>query len=255
VEPGLSRRRARPQTAASSAADSPPSTTANSHHGSSGRQPGRLRTRRATTPKPAVSSASHSPRRTDLQDPTRRGQGGQRCADTRRGQTGHRHTDRGRVDTTRRADALHELNAVRTPRTRARDARMPDTPDTGHRTPDTGRGDVTCADADRGGGQDDDGTADARTSWTTATSRPPLGRRTVDLCTVHAALGNHDGSPVRTPAGAKLLTPRSGNCSATPPAKPRLGALLSCVGFGWYEGRAMGQRRGEVCGVRLVREC
>jgi hypothetical protein len=22
-------------------------------------------------------------------------------------------------------------------------------------------------------------------------------------------------------------------------------ALLSCVGFGWYEGRAMGQRKGE----------
>jgi hypothetical protein len=30
--------------------------------------------------------------------------------------------------------------------------------------------------------------------------------------------------------------------------KPRLGALLSCVGFGWYEGRAMGLRKGE--GVR-----
>jgi hypothetical protein len=28
----------------------------------------------------------------------------------------------------------------------------------------------------------------------------------------------------------------------------RLGALLSCVGFGWYEGRAMGRRKGE--GVR-----
>jgi hypothetical protein len=32
------------------------------------------------------------------------------------------------------------------------------------------------------------------------------------------------------------------------PAKRRLGALLSCVGFGWYEGRAMGLRKGE--GVR-----
>jgi hypothetical protein len=27
------------------------------------------------------------------------------------------------------------------------------------------------------------------------------------------------------------------------PSKPRLGALLSCVGFGWYERRAMGLRR------------
>ena len=31
--------------------------------------------------------------------------------------------------------------------------------------------------------------------------------------------------------------------------------VLSCVGFGWYEGRAMGLRKGEVCGVGLVREC
>jgi Recombinase len=32
-------------------------------------------------------------------------------------------------------------------------------------------------------------------------------------------------------------------------------ALLSCVGFGWYEERAMGRRKGEGCGVRLVRKC
>jgi hypothetical protein len=25
--------------------------------------------------------------------------------------------------------------------------------------------------------------------------------------------------------------------------------LLSCVGFGWYEWRAMGLRKGEVCGA------
>jgi hypothetical protein len=34
----------------------------------------------------------------------------------------------------------------------------------------------------------------------------------------------------------------------TSPSGRRLGALLSCVGFGWYEGRAMGLRKGK--GVR-----
>jgi hypothetical protein len=32
-------------------------------------------------------------------------------------------------------------------------------------------------------------------------------------------------------------------------------AVLSCVGFGWYEERAMGLRKGEVCGVGVLREC
>ena len=31
--------------------------------------------------------------------------------------------------------------------------------------------------------------------------------------------------------------------------------LLSCVGFRWYEWRAMRPRKGEVCGVGLVRQC
>jgi hypothetical protein len=31
-----------------------------------------------------------------------------------------------------------------------------------------------------------------------------------------------------------------------------LDALLSCVGFGWYEWRAMGRRKAGVCGVRVV---
>jgi hypothetical protein len=31
-------------------------------------------------------------------------------------------------------------------------------------------------------------------------------------------------------------------------------ALLSCVGFGWYEWRAMGLRKGEGCGA-VGREC
>ena len=34
----------------------------------------------------------------------------------------------------------------------------------------------------------------------------------------------------------------------TSPSSWRLGALLSCVGVGGYEERAMGRRKGEVCG-------
>jgi hypothetical protein len=36
------------------------------------------------------------------------------------------------------------------------------------------------------------------------------------------------------------------------PAEQREVLLLSCVGFGWYERRAIGQRKGERCWVRLV---
>jgi hypothetical protein len=39
--------------------------------------------------------------------------------------------------------------------------------------------------------------------------------------------------------------PRPSAAGGTPPSSWRPGALLSCVGFGWYEGRAMGQRKGE----------
>jgi len=42
--------------------------------------------------------------------------------------------------------------------------------------------------------------------------------------------------------------PRPLAAGGTPPSSWRLGALLSCVGVGWYEERAMGQRKGE--GVR-----
>jgi hypothetical protein len=37
-----------------------------------------------------------------------------------------------------------------------------------------------------------------------------------------------------------------------PPSKPRLGALLSCVGFGWYEERAMGLRKMRCAGSGWV---
>jgi hypothetical protein len=40
--------------------------------------------------------------------------------------------------------------------------------------------------------------------------------------------------------------PRPSAAGGTPPSSWRLGALLSCVGFGWYERRAMGLRKGWV---------
>jgi hypothetical protein len=73
----------------------------------------------------------------------------------------------------------------------------------------------------------------------------PLGRRSVFLWMAPAALG----SPCKLGGEATCqpeTTYRATSCSAAPPAKARLGALLSCVG--WYEGRAMGLRKGE--GVR-----
>jgi hypothetical protein len=160
---------------------------------------------------------------------------------------------------------------VRTQRTRERtdtrrshrtlDAGHPDAghPDTGHRTP--GR-----SDADTGHWTPVAWTSHARTPdagrGRTRTGGPrhgrhpdilgpprraaaPLGRRSVFLWMAPAALG----SPCKLGGEATCqpeTTYRATSCSAAPPAKARLGALLSCVG--WYEGRAMGLRKGE--GVR-----
>ena len=96
---------------------------------------------------------------------------------------------------------------VQTPRTRTRNGR---TPTPGHRTSTAGSGqrivDITCADTGRSPGHR---TPDATEYSDRATSirqapdrhpgppRPPdrpLGRRTVDLWTAPAALGNDDGS-------------------------------------------------------------
>jgi hypothetical protein len=55
---------------------------------------------------------------------------------------------------------------------------------------------------------------------------------------------------------AKLPIALSDSCSvALPAAKRRLGALLSCVGFGWYEGRAMRQKKGERVWGQAGGEC
>jgi hypothetical protein len=81
-------------------------------------------------------------------------------------------------------------------------------------------------------------TTTATAGWAAQTSLglPPLRRS-----------ATHDGSAVTTPAAAV-----TGSCATPLDMKPRLGALLSYVGFGWYEGRAMGRRKGEWVQVRLV---
>jgi hypothetical protein len=140
----------------------------------------------------------------------------------------------------------------------APDAWTPDawTPDAW--TPDAWTPDVRLTDwtdirtADRGRGQGDDRRgrrpdilATATTRWA---ARPRPGR------SVWGRLATHDGSAVTTPA-PQPRSPPLNNCPAPPSMTPRPGALLSCVGFGWYERRAMRRRKAEVCGVRLVREC
>lgn len=39
------------------------------------------------------------------------------------------------------------------------------------------------------------------------------------------------------------------------PVQPPGADWLSCTGFGWYEWRPMGLRKGEGCGVGLVKQC
>jgi hypothetical protein len=158
---------------------------------------------------------------------------------------------------------------VRTQRTRERtdtrrshrtlDAGHPDTghPDTGHPdaqtpTPDTGhrsRGHRTRGrrtPAEDGRGQVDQGTAGIRISWGQHAGRLP--RWDADPCSCGWRL-RRSAAPCKLGGEATCqpeTTYRATSCSAAPPAKARLGALLSCVG--WYEGRAMGLRKGE--GVR-----
>ena len=123
-------------------------------------------------------------------------------------------------------------------------ARTPDD-HTGHRhldaqtpAPDTGRVDrhVWTLDArpghwtpnaGRGRGQGDDGTAGIRTSGAHHAERPLAGTPKVLLWTAPAALGSPCRLGVRPPASTRLPLALPGSCSVAPPAKPRLGALLS----------------------------
>jgi hypothetical protein len=117
--------------------------------------------------------------------------------------------------------------------------------DTGHRTLDvrsTGWTDVPRR--DRGADRAMTSLAGARTS---PRRRPPLGGPTSPGSQRLGALG-HPGRPRGDGTCAWALTAATDSCLAPPGMRPRLGALLSCVGFGWYEESAMGQRKGE--GVR-----
>jgi hypothetical protein len=95
------------------------------------------------------------------------------------------------------------------------------------------------------------GLAGVRTSSRPATTRRAVRPRPV---TAPGALdpGRLRGDGTCAAAGPP---PPLDSCRAPPGMRARPGALLSCVGIGGYEERAMGRRKAEVCGVRLVREC
>jgi hypothetical protein len=227
VEPGRSRRLRASQDTGHLRSRLPASTTAASCHTASlSRQPGRSRTRRATTPELARPNREALPCRTDV---PRTDPGADRV--------GRGHKTRG-----------HRTPADRTPADRTPDTRRPDTgtPATGH--PDTG----ARGHADRA----TNGVASIRTSSTTRPRRRPAGHRTVPPGgrRLRAAINASSATATRpappTHPGGDRAPPRR-LCTV----QARLGALLSCVGFGWYERRAMGRRKGAGCGVRLVREC
>jgi hypothetical protein len=106
-------------------------------------------------------------------------------------------------------------------------------PDTGHWTPDAGRG----------RGQGDEGAAGIRTSWATTPSDRTLGRPTVFLWTAPAALD----SPCRLGGEAAFqreIASRRQLLGRSAGVERRLGALLSCVldldgtsGGQWDNGR------------------
>jgi hypothetical protein len=128
--------------------------------------------------------------------------------------------------------------------------------DTGQRTPDSGHLDAQtpAPDTGRGRGQGDEGAAGIRTSWATTPSDRTLGRPTVFLWTAPAALD----SPCRLGGEAAFqreIASRRQLLGRSARVERRLGALLSCVGFGWYEERAMGLRKVRCAGAGLVREC
>jgi hypothetical protein len=102
-----------------------------------------------------------------------------------------------------------------------------------------------------------------RACWPGRPRRPrPTPRERLDAPLGRRRLGEQPPGPLRskdagapTPLRTGLATAATSAAGGTPPSSWRLGALLSCVGFGWYEGRAMGLRKGEGCGVMLVRKC
>ena len=116
---------------------------------------------------------------------------------------------------------------------------------TGERTPNSGHGPAP------------DGVTDVLAFPTSATTLPYLGPPSEDSArqAPPTAIGNQDCLAVNTAIAILAMAATRQLQGGTPRSRLRLGALLSSVGFGWYEERAMGRRKGEGCWVRLVREC
>jgi hypothetical protein len=189
-----------------------------------GQTTGRSRTRAGDHGKVARPKPWGRPAPTRSTRPRPRGQGG-----------------RGR-ETRGRETRGHGRPTADTPAHPPPDARTPDTgrADTGHRT----RGHRTP-----GRGQATNGTASIRTSSTATTTKTAAGTANPSCGAGACGAATNDGSVMghcerhrNHPATGQLL-------GVAPPSMARLGALLSCVGFGWYEKRAMGLRKGEECGV------
>ena len=184
-------------------------------------------TQRATTPTPTISTVRR-PAIAALPDLASARHSGRRNARIPDAHTGHRTREAGQR-TPERSDAR---TGHRTP---VAGQASVDTGRTGHWTPDAGR---RC-------GQGDDDTAASGPPGPPRRAIANWNALTVFLWTAPPALASQAGSPGRRPAGASLPLAQQA-ASVASPAKARLGALLSCVG--WYEGRAMGLRKGE--GVR-----
>jgi hypothetical protein len=189
-------------------------------------------TQRTTTPTPAIPAVrlpappprSRTSLRPDTADtathkhrtPTPDAHTGRRTADTWTLRRPHRTLDIGPVDSKRGHWSL--------------------APDTGHRTPDTGRG----------RGQADEGAAGIRTSWATTPSDRALGRPTMFLWTAPAALGSlcrlgGEAAFQREIASHRQLLGRSAG------VERRLGALLSSDQMG-RESRASGEASSVMAG-------
>ncbi len=164
-------------------------------------------TQRATTPTPAI-PAIRLPAHAALQDLTSAGHSARGNAQTADADTGHRTADTWTLSRPHRT-----LDSGPVDRQAGHWSLAPDT---GHRTPDAGRG----------RGQGDEGAAGIRTSWATTPSDRTLGRPTVFLWTAPAALD----SPCRLGGEAAFqreIASRWQLLGRSAGVERRLGALLS----------------------------
>ena len=194
-------------------------------HGRSGRP-------RPTPAIPAIRRPAHAA----LQDLTSAGHSARGNAQTpdagrRTPDSGHLDTQTPAPDTGQRSRGQASVDTGRSHRT----------PDTGHWTPDAGRG----------RGQGDEGAAGIRTSWATTPSDRTLGRPTVFLWTVPAALD----SPCRLGGEAAFqreIASRRQLLGRSAGVERRLGALLSSDEFR-VERRASGDASSVMASAVRVR--